>query len=438
LIEGYLIKYWIFILIILSIFSIAQEASAIEIIATPFEDLFGPNDWIQIDVDIDDYIGGVVTWNATRPDNIIVSGELSSFKGSHKTHFISRDAFDNQFGTWTINYFYGGTNKTVTAEVEPLEVQLLLDKPNYQFGDDGTAYFITNYFEPIAANAEFYRVEIHDKSGEPALQTDYVLIKAYQQTTIYKFSIDKLLKYNPPGEYYVNIQYYNTITEIPFSIGTDSVDVLIFVGTEKNLYLPGEVIKLNAVVTEIFGAEGTVRIISPSGQLITKIIPINSVSTYVLLDDVPTNLPGSYQIIFEYGGNTATTFFQVPSDDTQTKSDVKVSLSLNKKQYRPGEVISANFETNKVLEGKISFWFEDPVGNLSSKNQYTNPLSGVFTIQHVSSPTMNSGPWKMYVDYVGVRTFGIFFIEGEPVEGSFISNEGYDGPNLQISRVSNI
>ncbi|KAG2473406.1 MAG: hypothetical protein NPMRTH4_1350002 [Nitrosopumilales archaeon] len=432
MVDGYLIKYWIFILIILSIFSVAQEATAIEIIAIPLEDLFGPNDWIQIDVDIDGYFGGVVNWNATKPDNSILSGEFSSLKGSHKTHFISRDAFDNQFGTWTINYFYGETNKTVTAEVEPLVVQLSLDKPSYQFGDEGTAYFITNYFEPIAANAEFYRIEIHDESGEPALQTDYVLIKAYQETTIYKFSPDKLLKYNPPGEYYVNIQYFNTITEIPFSIGSDSVDVLIFVGVEKVLYLPGEIININMVVTEILGTDGTLRILSPSGQLTTKIIPINSASTKVSLDDVPTNLPGSYQIIFEYGGNSATAYFSVPSDETPASSDIDISLSLNKKQYRPGEVILANFETNQIIEGKISFWFEDPVGNSGPKISYNNPLAGEFSIQHVLSPTMVNGPWKMYIDYSGLRTFGIFFVEGEPVEGAIISGQGYEGPEVSL------
>jgi len=125
-------------------------------------------------------------------------------------------------------------------------------------------------------------------------------------------------------------------------------------------------------------------------------------------------------------------FFEVPSDETQTKSDIDVSLLLNEKQYRPGEVISANFKTNKILEGKISFWFEDPVGNLSSKNLYTNPLSGAFTIQHISSPTMMNGPWKMHIDYVGIRTFGIFFVGGEPVEGAIVSGQGYEGPEVSL------
>jgi len=172
-----LIKYWILIAIFLSIFFIAQEADAIEIIPT-FEDLFGPNDWIRIDLEIDGYFGGPVTWNATMPDNSTISGELTSLKGSKKTHYISRDAFDNQFGTWTINYYYNEISKTITPEVEQLVVQIILDKPSYQFGDVGTAYFITNYFEPIAANAEFYRIEVHDENGELALHSEPVLLKA--------------------------------------------------------------------------------------------------------------------------------------------------------------------------------------------------------------------------------------------------------------------
>jgi len=426
-----LIKYWILIAIFLSIFFIAQEADAIEIIPT-FEDLFGPNDWIRIDLEIDGYFGGPVTWNATMPDNSTISGEFASLKGSKKTHYISRDAFDNQFGTWTINYYYLETSKTITPEVEPLVVQLILDKPSYQFGDVGTAYFITNFYEPIAANAEFYEIEIHDENGELALQTQPVLIKAYQETTVHEFLAGELLKHNPAGTYYVNIKYYNSITEIPFSLGSSSVSVLIFVGVEKSLYLPGESINLNLVVTNLLDSDGIIRILSPSGQLTTKNIPISSASTDIILDDVPTNLAGSYQILFEYGGNSATAYFSVPDNETPASANIDISLSTNKKQYRPGEVISANFETSKILEGQISFWFEDPVGNSGPKISYNNPLAGEFSIQHVLSPTIVNGPWKMHIDYVGVRTFGIFFVEGEPVEGATISGQGYEGPEVSL------
>jgi len=77
-----------------------QEAYATEIIANPLKNPFGPNDWIQIELEIDGYVGGIANWNATKPDQSTISGEISNFKYGKKTHTINRDAFDNQFGTW--------------------------------------------------------------------------------------------------------------------------------------------------------------------------------------------------------------------------------------------------------------------------------------------------------------------------------------------------
>ena len=425
-------KNWLFLTIILCIFFVFQEADAIEITATPEKDLFGPNDWIQIDVKIDDYAGGAVDWNATKPDGGIISGELSNFDASNTIHIITRNAFDNQFGIWKIDYFYKDANKTITAEVEPLTVTLSTDKATYLQGDTGIATFTTNYYEANAAIAESYRIEIQDEQGNLASHTDYLEIKAYQETTTYQFTIGELLKHNPPGTYYVVIEYFNVITKIPFSIGTSSVNLSIFLASEKSLYLPGEVVKINVVVSETLGSNAILEITNPSGKLITKTFPINSVSTIVVLDDVATDLSGTYQYTLEYGGQSQINSFQVKDKETQTSTNIEYTLLLDKKQYRPGEAISATFTTNKILDGQISYWFEDPVGNPSSKNLYTNSLSGSFSIQHVLSPTIENGPWKIHIDYVGVQTFAIFFVTGEPIEGTLISNQEYEGPEVLL------
>ncbi len=95
-------KNWFFVLLILGTLFGSQQAFGIEIITNPLKDTFGPNDWIEIDLEIDGYYGGTVEWTATRPDGSMESGELSSFKASKKLHTILRNAFDNQFGNWTI------------------------------------------------------------------------------------------------------------------------------------------------------------------------------------------------------------------------------------------------------------------------------------------------------------------------------------------------
>ncbi len=184
-----MIKHWLFLLVIFCIFFVYQEASGVELIANPVKNLFGPNDSIQINFEIDGYVGGGVEWNATKPDGSTISGELSSFKASKKTHLIIRNAFDNQFGTWTIDYLYHGIMKTITAEVEPLTVNLSTDKATYLEGDTGIATFTTNYYESNAAKAESYRIEIQDEQGNLATDTDYFEIKAYQETTTYQFTI---------------------------------------------------------------------------------------------------------------------------------------------------------------------------------------------------------------------------------------------------------
>jgi len=220
-----------------------QEAYATEIIANPLKNLFGPNDWIQIKLEIDGYVGGVVNWDATKPDKSTISGELSNFKAGKKTHTITRDAFDNQFGTWVIGYNYNDVVKTITVEIEPLIVEITTDKENYFPGDIGTATITTNYFQPISSLSHSYKIEIHNDKGELAKQTDYTRLKVIQPSITFQFILDELLKDNPPGTYTAVIQYFNLITKHSFTIEHHSVDVSIFLGSHKSYYKPGEIAK---------------------------------------------------------------------------------------------------------------------------------------------------------------------------------------------------
>ncbi|MBI5859380.1 MAG: hypothetical protein HZB73_01330, partial [Nitrosarchaeum sp.] len=112
-------------------FVVPQIAYGSEISAIAEKELFGPNDWIKVFLDIDGYSGGVVSWNATQPDGTAIHGSLESFKASKATHTITRNAFDNQFGHWKIEYHYNDIKKLIDVEVEPLIVSVTTDKLSY-------------------------------------------------------------------------------------------------------------------------------------------------------------------------------------------------------------------------------------------------------------------------------------------------------------------
>ena len=211
-----------------------------DITATPKSSTVGPNDWIVIDLKIDGYKGGDVGWVATKPDGTTDSGILTSFQALKKTHTISRTAFDNQFGTWSIDYTYNDVKKTVPITVEPLKLEILPDKQAYFSGDKMFVRFTTNYYEPLASKAEDFFIEIFDSDGNLMKHFTKVRIKATNPVMNEEFIIDEMMKYNPYGTYKIRLQYYNTVIEKPFELQPRQVSTSIFVSTEKKEYQIGD------------------------------------------------------------------------------------------------------------------------------------------------------------------------------------------------------
>ncbi len=120
--------------------------------------------------------------------------------------------------------------------------------------------------------------------------------------TVHTFSIDDLVKYNPPGTYYVVVKYYNSVFDYPFYLGDAISFVSIFLGTDKSSYLPGETVEINIVVSKVLNSNPVLVITPPTGAIITKTFPIDSQSTHVILDDISTTTSGNYKYTLEYGG----------------------------------------------------------------------------------------------------------------------------------------
>ena len=396
-------------------FIIPPIAYGSEISAITEKEIFGPNDRITIFLDIDGYSGGDVSWNATTPDGTAINGSLTNFKASKTTHTIIRNAFDNQFGHWKIEYHYNDIKKLVDVEVEQLIVSATTDKSSYGPNDIAAVQFSTNYYDPNSAKAESLFIQILDDKGTPAKLVEDVKLKVSQPNITARFSTHDLLKYNSPGNYHVSVNYYNVKVDVPFVV-YDTSSKTIFLGSDKNPYDPGDSVEINVVVHDLSTGSGVLTITSPSGKINTKTIPIVSSLNRVQFDGITSSEIGTYTVRFDYGGNIVTKTFDVLTESLAkpTLSELDIGIFLDKSQYRPGETVNATIITSKLMENNIVYWFEDSSGNQSEQISFVTHVS-TFAIPHVLDINSLQGPWKIYVKYGTVESFVPFVISGESI-----------------------
>jgi len=310
---------------------IPQIAYGSEITAEPEKILFNPNEWIRILIDIDGYSGGDVTWSATLPDGTITDGVLSNIQASKTTHTIIRNAFDGQFGTWTISYEYNDAVKVIDVKVDPLIVLVTTDQSSYFPWDTAIVKISTNYYDPSAAKAETVTMDILDNDGVPAKFFDDVKIKMYQPTIIQHFSIDEFLSQNPFGVYHAIVTYYDVTVDVPFELTNPDTTTSLFLSSNKKVYSPHDVVELNIVTSEILFDTGILSIVLPSDQTITKTIPISDSLTRIILDDIDTSKIGIYSLEFEYGASHTVGSFDVYDEslDSSGGSSLELNIILN-------------------------------------------------------------------------------------------------------------
>jgi hypothetical protein len=410
----------IIVFLIFFSFIVPTIAYGSEISAIPEKDLFGPNDWIKVFVDIDGYSGGSVYWNATQPDGTSISGSIPSLQASKATHTIIRNAFDNKFGHWTIEYQYNDVKKLIDVEIEQLIISIKTDKLSYGPSDIATVQFATNYYDPNSSKAEYIHLKILDDKGNIAKLTEEIKIKAIQPNIIQQFSMDNLLKHNPSGNYYAVANYYNVEVDALFEASDENSKTTIFLGSDKSLYDPGDSVEINIVIPELSASSGVLTITSPSGKINTKTVPVISSLNRVIFDGITSSEIGTYSVRFDYGENVAIKTFDVLAESLAkpTLSELSIEISLDKLQYLPGETINAKITTSKLIQSNIVYWFEDPSGNPGDQISFVNPTYGTFTIPHIMSVDSLEGPWKIHVKYGTVESFAIFVIAGEAITPS--------------------
>ncbi len=410
------------------IFITYQQANAItittipiNITATPKTPVFGPNDNIVVNLKIQGYNGGPISWIAHRPDNSTISGNLTKVKGDgFVQHRIVRNAFDNYFGNWSIDYTYNGVNQTASFKVNPIVLTVFTGKDLYYEPDMMNINITTSYYIPTAQQAEFFYLNFYDQKGNIVKDIPQIEIRAAQHSVIYNFHMTELADYDGPGLYKLNVQYYNTVVQVPFLLGKYSDLMQISTQTDKSTYQVGDVINMELLFTRVTQSNGTLTITSPSGSVTTHQFHVYSVDTPLVLDDVTKDV-GTYNYVVQYGGVSQSGSFSVIANPAPLPN-IEFDVFLDKLNYRPGEIIHVKIHTSQVITNSTSLWVVDP--NSVEYPRLSLPITAVDTIlPREISKNATTGQWELYIDYDGIVRSVPYFVGGPPVDDAEMLNE---------------
>lgn len=108
----------------------------------------------------------------------------------------------------------------------------------------------------------------------------------------------ELADYNPPGLYKLNIQYYNTVVQVPFLLGKYSDLMQVSTQTDKSTYKVGDVVNMELLFTRVTQLGGTLTVTDPSKNIITHQFRVDSVHTILALNDVTKDV-GTYSYVVQ-------------------------------------------------------------------------------------------------------------------------------------------
>ena len=409
----------LFLFIVILVFFTYQEANAITISASPQKPEFGPNDWIKINLKIDGYNGGPISWIAHRPDNSVTSGIINQISKENVVHQIIRDASDNQFGIWTIDYLYENINQTVQFKVNSLNLLVNIDKEIYYEPEIMKINITSDYYNLNARLTPPYYLNFYDVDGNLVNGIDTIEIKALQSSIVYSFPLLQFAKYNSPGDYKLRIQYFNSFAEVPFSLGDINKLMEITVRPNLDTYHIGDKVILDMIFTKVRESTGILKITTPSGNMSNQQFHVDSVHTSLALDNITEEL-GTYKFEIQYAGVTNSGSFNVITGSTELPK-IEFDVSLNKLNYRPGETIYAKVFTSDFISDSMSIWAVNPDG--IETRMITLPIITNNSIIPYKIPeTFIPGLWKLYFNYSGIIMSSNFYINDSPVQDLELHN----------------
>lgn len=418
-------KLILLILFVTLAFVTCQNASATTISAIPEKQEFGANDWIKIDLTIQGYNGGQINWVAHRPDNSVISGVEQQGKGEKIIHQIVRDASDNEFGPWSINYIYGSVNQTVHFNVKSLGLTVLTDKITYYEPDTMNINITSSYYEPYSKFAHSYLLNFYDQDGNSAIGETGIEIKADEPSILYHFPMLKFAKYNPPGLYKLKIQYFNSIKEVPFLLGDIHKLVELSVKNSATFY-SGSDVTFELTFSRVTGSTGTVKTTDPLGNTISTQFYPQSVHDTIILKNL-SKIIGTYKFEVHYAGMIKTGSFKVVLNPRQLPN-IELEIFPNKLNYKPGEIANFKIHVSNITTNSISTWVTSPDDKTSPEILLPVDTTEI-TIPHKIAQNDNSGQWKMYVNYDGIEKYSSFYVKGSLVDdGKILDAVQYNIP----------
>ncbi|MDE1867715.1 MAG: hypothetical protein KGI08_08430, partial [Thaumarchaeota archaeon] len=352
--------------------------------------------------------------------NSTISGNLTQVKGDGSTtHQIIRNAFDNYFGNWSIDYTYNGVKQIVNFKVTPIVLTIFTDKYLYYEPDIMKINITTSYYVPVAAHAEFIHLNFYDQKGKLLNDIIPIDIRAFQPNVIYNFAMGGLAHYHPPGLYKLKVQYYNTIVEIPFLLGEYSTLMQVSSQTDKNTYQVGDAVNMELLITRVTQSNGTLKITDPLGDVTVHQFHVNSVHTSLILDDMTKHI-GTYSYVVQYAGISNSGSFNVIANPTPLPN-IELDVSPDKLNYRPGEIIHVKIHISQIITNSTSLWVVDPNG--VEYPRLSLPITTTDTIlPHKISKNYMTGQWTLYIDYDRIIRDVPFYVKGSPVNDNDILN----------------
>ncbi len=396
-----------------------KDANAVTISAVPHQTVFGPNDWIKVDLSIKEYNGGPITWVAHRPNSSAISGQIQDIGMGTIVHQIIRDASDNSFGTWSIDYLYNGVKETIQFRVNPIILTVFTDKELYYEPDKMQINITTSYYNPNANLAQLYHLNFFDRKGNPAKEVSQIDISALEPSIVYEFPLLKFSKYNPPGLYKLKVQYYNTIVEAPFLLGDISKLMEVRAQTNLSTYNQSDNVVLDLIFTRVKESTGTLKITDPSGNITNSQFHVESVHTSLILKDITEKI-GTYKFEVQYAGVTTTGSFNVVAK-TKKIPNIDLEILLDKLNYKRDEIIHAKIHTSTVIANSISMWVADPNGTQYSELSVPMTSNDVI-LPHRIAKNYVVGTWKFYINYGGVIRFESFYVDAAQADNKEMLN----------------
>ncbi|MDR3781717.1 MAG: 6-bladed beta-propeller [Candidatus Nitrosotalea sp.] len=402
-------------LFMILVFITCQNASAFTLSAVPQKQNFTANDWIKINLAIDGYDGGNINWVAHRPDNSVLSGAVDSqLKFGKTVHQIIRDASDNEFGPWSINYQYRGINQTVHFDVIPLNLAVFMDKVTYYEPNIMNINITSSYYNPEAKYAKYYYLNFYDRDGNLAVGSQEIQVLADRPSVLYHFPMFELSNYNPPGLYKLKVQYFNSFIEVPFLLG--DIHKLMEISAQTSAtYYQGSDVTIDIILTRLTQSTATLKITDPLGNTTSNQFHPRSIHDTLVLKNFSKKI-GTYKYEVHYAGTTTTGSFNVIKNIHELPN-IKLEILPNKLNYRPGEIANFEIHTSEVITNSISTWVTNPDGKTSP--EISLPLDTTeIIIPHKIAKNDSNGQWNLYVNYDGIVISSSFYVGGPPVEDS--------------------